>query len=140
MRWMRCPSKVGSCSSALWLCGANFSSAMASAVSTAASIVSRECCEKRGRFRSDSSSSTSKSWNSRSRRLTILEPMANSHLQPLLADGFVVAELVGGAVEDNPAVPHHVQPLRDLQRDGQLLLHHQTPPAPLLHPAEAPLT
>src|SRR5438874_8294449 len=76
IRWTRCPSKVGSCSSALRLCGANFSSAIASAVSIAASIVSRECCAKRGRSRSESMSSASKSWNSRSRRLTIRERMA----------------------------------------------------------------
>src|ERR1700730_1014088 len=75
MRCTRPPWKVGSWSSAFRLCGANFSSAIASAVSTAASIVSRECCAKRGRFSSDSTSSTSKSWNSRSRRLTIREPM-----------------------------------------------------------------
>ena len=75
MRRMRSPSKVGSCASALWLCGANFSSAMDSAVSTAASIVSRECCENRAWLRSESTSSTSKSWNSRSRRLTIRERM-----------------------------------------------------------------
>src|SRR6267142_2033596 len=75
MRWTRPSRKVGSCSSAFRLCGANFSSAIASAVSIAASIVSRECCANRGRSRSDSTSSTSKSWNSRSRRLTIREPM-----------------------------------------------------------------
>src|SRR5258705_7921346 len=70
--------KVGSCSSAFRLCGANFSSAMESAVSTAARMVSRECCAKRPRSRSDSTSSTSKSWNSRSRRLTIRELIASS--------------------------------------------------------------
>src|SRR6267143_4936816 len=75
MRRTRPPRKVGSCSSAFRLCGANFSSAIASAVSTAASIVSRECWAKRGRFSRDSTSSSSKSWNSRSRRLTIREPM-----------------------------------------------------------------
>src|SRR6267378_1748643 len=52
MRWTRPSWKVGSCSSAF-----------------------RLCCAKRGRSRSDSTSSTSKSWNSRSRRLTIREPM-----------------------------------------------------------------
>src|SRR5581483_4976856 len=75
IRWTRPSLNTGSCSSALRLCGANFSSAMASAVSIAASIVSRECCANRGRFSSDSTSSASKSWNSRSRRLTIREPM-----------------------------------------------------------------
>src|SRR5512146_853631 len=69
-------SNFGSCSSAFLLWGANFSSAIASAVSSAAMNVSRECSANRGRCVSAATSRLSKSWNSRSRRLTIRDFMA----------------------------------------------------------------
>ena len=45
--------------------------------------------------------------------------------EPLLADRFVGAEVVGRALEDDAAAAHHVDPARDRQRDGELLLDEQ---------------
>src|SRR5829696_9510336 len=44
------------------------------------------------------------------------------HLQPLLAHAGVGAQIRGRAFEDDAAVAHDVEALRDRERDGELLL------------------
>src|SRR6185369_8204997 len=48
-----------------------------------------------------------------------------SNLQPLLAQGGIVAQVLGRALEDDAAVSHAIDALRHLQRDRKLLLHQQ---------------
>src|SRR5206468_10820916 len=47
------------------------------------------------------------------------------YLQPFLAHRFVGTKGRGRAFEDDMAVPHHVDAVRDAQRDGELLLYEQ---------------
>src|SRR4029450_2752487 len=50
---------------------------------------------------------------------------SGSDLEMLLAYPHVGGEVGGRAFEDDAPVAHHVHPVRDLERDGQLLLHEQ---------------
>src|SRR5215471_20875408 len=59
-----------------------------------------------------------------------------SDLEPLPADRSVRAELRGRSRENDPSMAHHVQPLGELERNGELLLDEQQRDAPALDLAE----
>src|SRR5581483_10107454 len=52
-------------------------------------------------------------------------PYNSSHFEPLFPDAVIGIERRRRALEYDAAVAHHIEPLRNLQRDRQLLLDQQ---------------